>query len=333
MIFRDRLDACFRVTLHGGPDFSISFDDARSAKNPTNVHVTAAMGANAVIASNVVPCFLIFILNSVAGDLRAVRSVLMSSTPSEAEALAAAKVLCEDGVVMLKCAALEALAPPAENGKAMLANMLERARRAGVDSEQRFSFAEICHRSPRRYDLHLGNGLSTSAFSTLVNELVMPVLISCATTPADGAVRILRDGLVTSLPGASAQPFHADGREQGLFNAFLPLVPINGQGTEFWLSSHADVAAAGRLKHEQTGQYIGEEILDDSEIAPLISGPTMERAEGLVLFDYRIIHRGRAHGANSPVRPVFYRVFALGSASEDVHNWPKRSLSDAEMAL
>ena len=89
-------------------------------------------------------------------------------------------------------------------------------------------------------------------------------------------------------------------------------------------------SAASRLKSDSTGEYIGEDILDDAEVAQHISSPAMQRAEGIVLFDYRIIHRGRAHVAEAAVRPVFYRVFAIDGAAEDVHNWPKRSLADVE---
>jgi len=232
------------------------------------------------------------------------------------------------------CEALERLAPPEQNAKQILAGLIERVDRSGVDHDQRFSFAEICHRSPRRYDVHLGAGTSESEFSTLFNSLVRPVLTLCCEShdatdaAARPSLRIIRDGLVTSLPGASAQPFHADGRGHGMYNAFLPLVPIRTQGTEFWVGSHHDEAAAEKLKQEETGQYVGDAaILDDAEVAPLLSSPYLSRAEGIILFDYRVIHRGRAHGAHEAgVRPVFYRVYALNGVAEDVHNWPETRL-------
>ena len=60
---------------------------------------------------------------------------------------------------------------------------------------------------------------------------------------------------------------------------------------------------------------------------PLLSAPELTRAEGIILFDYRVIHRGRAHGAHEAgPRPVFYRVYALNEVNEDVHNWPERRL-------
>ena len=269
-----------------------------------------------------------------------VRSVTIKSTdgPSAEEAAEAGAVLREDGVVVLRCSALEALAPPLDNAKGMLANMLTRVSKAGLDRDQRFSFAEICHRAPRRYDVHLGAGTSQSEFSLLVNSLCRPVISECkggeTSSAGDEAdsIRIIRDGLVTSLPGASAQPFHADGRESGLFNAFLPLVAVRTQGTEFWTGSHIDETGskAARLKaDDETKRYIGEALLDDEEIAPCICSPTLSRAEGIVLFDYRVIHRGRAHGPHeADVRPMFYRVFAIGDVAEDEHNWPKRSLAD-----
>ena len=128
------------------------------------------------------------------------------------------------------------------------------------------------------------------------------------------------------------QPFHADGRGHGLYNAFLPLVAVNTQGTEFWVGSHADEHAADRLQRDGVGgggEYVGESILHDDAIAARISAPVLRRAEGIVLFDYRCIHRGRAHGAHEAgVRPIFYRVYALNDAAEDVHNWPKTALPE-----
>jgi hypothetical protein len=248
--------------------------------------------------------------------------------PSALEASTAAKHLREDGVVVLKCAALVDLAPPVANAKTILADAIARVDGTGLDSDQPFSFAEICHRSPRRYDVHLGAGSSLSEFSTLVNRCVRPVLALCMSTDLD-QVRIIRDGLVTSLPGASAQPFHADGQAEGLFNAFLPLVRVTTHGTEFWIGSHTDEGAARRLKRADTGAYAGEEILDDDAIARRINSPILGPAEGIVLFDYRVVHRGRGHGGHeSGPRPVFYRVFAVAGAAEDTHNWPERSLSD-----
>jgi hypothetical protein len=256
-----------------------------------------------------------------------VRSVSCASgTPTADEATAAANVLRQDGVVVIKCCLLEALAPPAENAEQILAGVLARVDRTGIDHDQPFAFAEVCHRAPRRYDVHLGAGSSQSEFSMLMNSLVSPVLALCSETPE---TRILRDGLVTSLPGASAQPFHADGRDGRLFNAFLPLVAVRSQGTEFWLGSHKDPLAAGRLTQPGSGAYVGETILEDADVAARICAPALSRAEGIILFDYRVVHRGRAHGAHEAgVRPVFYRVFTTDGAEEDGHNWPSRTLAD-----
>ena len=284
------------------------------------------------------PSLMLFVLSCLSSCGCTIRSVTVASPrgPSADEAAAAAAILQADGVVVIKCEELERLAPPLDNARAILAGMIDRVDRAGINCDQPFSYAEICHRAPRRYDVHLGAGTSESEFSTLLNSLVWPVLACCSTRSGDtheagGAAdvggRIIRDGLVTSLPGASAQPFHADGRAHGLYNAFLPLVPVRTQGTEFWTGSHHDETSSARIKDAQTGKYVGESILDDAEIAPLIRAPQLERAEGIILFDYRVIHRGRAHDeAHEGVRPVFYRVYAIDDAAEDVHNWPERTL-------
>ena len=95
-----------------------------------------------------------------AGGPVQVRSVVIASPdgPTCAEASAAAAVLRHDGVVVLKCEALEAHAPPSDNAEAILQGLMTRMNGLGMDVDQRFSFAEICHRSPRRYDVHLGAG-------------------------------------------------------------------------------------------------------------------------------------------------------------------------------
>lgn len=283
------------------------------------------------------PTRLFMILSCLSTMTGAVRSVKVASAkgPSADEAAAAAAILQADGVVVIKCEELERLAPPLDNAKAILAGMIDRVDRAGINHNHPFSFAEICHRAPRRYDVHLGAGTSESEFSTLLNSLVWPVLARCtrggmheSAAGSRSAVggRIIRDGLVTSLPGASAQPFHADGRGHGLYNAFLPLVPVRTQGTEFWTGSHHNEAFAERLKDAETGKYVGESILDDAEVAALIRAPQLERAEGIILFDYRVIHRGRAHDEANEARPIFYRVYAIDDAAEDVHNWPEKRL-------
>ena len=194
-----------------------------------------------------------------------VRSITVASAtdgPTEDEAMEAASVLKEDGVVVIKCSALSTLAPPSENAKDILASMISRVDKCGINHDHPFSFAEICHRAPRRYDVHLGAGLSESEFSMLVNSLVRPVLALLGVgdgSPVNSApARIVRDGLVTSLPGASAQPFHADGQDGRLFNAFLPLVAVRTQGTEFWLGSHTDELAAQRLKRQGSAVHRGD---------------------------------------------------------------------------
>ena len=269
----------------------------------------------------------------------------------------AADILQRDGVVVLSCAELLSLAPPQRAAINVLEGRLKRVADRGGDILEPFSFSEIVHRSPKRYDCSLPTG-GTSPFSLRVNELVKAVLAAKGkTSPA-----VVRDGIVTSFPGASAQPMHADGEEDGVFNAFVPLVDVSTQGTEFWLGTHQEEhpkrialaekrrsrRAAGDEEEETptTRRDLQELEAESSEQERSFIVPTsLARAEGVVLFDYRVLHRGRAHAgsegkgegqeelgqqASSSPRPVFYRVFAVGdNHGADAHNFPANSLDDS----
>lgn len=280
-----------------------------------------------------------------------VRVLEVAAIPCSEQVLhEAALALWRDGVVVLSCPAISALAPPASAAMKVLALKLQQVRDKGLDIDQPFSFAEICHRSPRRYDVSVPSG-GASEFSLLVNRLVRSVLtrvermdasdcglhIGAAHPPGSEDeefqtdVQDVRDGIVTSLPGADAQPLHADGRNAGVFNCFVPLVDIasDAHGPEFWLKSHLtsvpqrgdDADDSGELGTSEETR--GSELIGRGDTARAERGGEMTRralAEaassedgkasiksvgvkrgGIVLFDYRILHRGRAHDGGTEV--------------------------------
>ena len=128
--------------------------------------------------------------------------------------------------------------------------------------------------------------------------------------------RIDLGGCVVALPGAAAQEFHADGKLAGLVNCFIALVPTtpsNG-ATEFAPGTHDPVEFAFGPPPWQ----------DEEQLLPL--APCLGRGE-LVLFDYRVRHRGCAN-TSEEARPIAYLVYARKGV-EDMYNFPTgRSLFD-----
>jgi len=114
-----------------------------------------------------------------------------------------------------------------------------------------------------------------------------------------------RAGCVISMPGAPDQLYHQDGEVSGLVNAFVPLVPLTEQngGTEFKPGTHA------------------VNCKQDATVKPLASSGE------IILFDYRILHRGCANHDVKP-RPVAYMTYASPGV-RDNFNFPERSLQEA----
>mmetsp|Transcript_25664 Transcript_25664/g.57558 ORF Transcript_25664/g.57558 Transcript_25664/m.57558 type:complete len:315 (-) Transcript_25664:110-1054(-) len=259
-------------------------------------------------------------------EQRSVRSVHIDPTgePNDDQTLEAAHVLQEDGVVVLLCPGLKNVAPTCGQAIDVLADVLVKAKLAGVNLENLFRLSEIIHRSYRRYDIPLSSTKDSKVcnleFLSFVDSMVKPILgmvyddTLCTTERSEPHcgkhdLQVIREGLITSIAGAQTQQFHADGPSPGLFNAFIPLVPVATQGTEFWLGSHDDP------------RFLKEKIPTNPNH---ISNPVMSRAQGIILFDYRIVHRGRAHDpVESPgPRPIFYRTYSLpGTSADDSHNY------------
>ena len=246
-------------------------------------------------------------------------ALALTTLPLDAAHRDVAAAVSRDGAVLLLAApVLSAAAPPAAAAVAALSGLLSEVEAVLPDYERRqFSFLEVCHRSPCRYDVALSSlaAEETTAWAALdaaVDKLVLPVLEHLDDGPLWSSAAA-SSGVVVSQPGARHQSYHADGDKEGLLNAFVPLVdvPARTHGTEFWLGSHLEPHAASLAA---TLQY-------DEDVETV--APAMRRGD-LLLFDYRTIHRGRAHPARlAAPRPVFYRTF---SRVEDEWNFPSRSL-------
>ncbi|EKX45508.1 hypothetical protein GUITHDRAFT_71319, partial [Guillardia theta CCMP2712] len=135
--------------------------------------------------------------------------------------------------------------------------------------------------------------------------------------------------MLYSLPGCSEQAWHADGehlfasKDHPLLplhclNVFVPLVDIvsrgvraNG-GTEFCLGSH-------RLTCGQE-DIIWQSPQHKDTIGHLEPPAPLDCSAGsIVLFDYRVLHRGLAN-LSEHARPILYFTYAR-SWFQDVNNF------------
>eukprot|EP00802_Teleaulax_amphioxeia_P019802 Tamp_20051.p1 GENE.Tamp_20051~~Tamp_20051.p1 ORF type:complete len:397 (+),score=54.86 Tamp_20051:1-1191(+) len=147
-------------------------------------------------------------------------------------------------------------------------------------------------------------------------------------------------GAVISRPGARVQRFHCDAAQehfakaeadasQRIYNLFIPLVQQqeNGDGTQFWGArrpyqlNHSLRDLAEHFLALETGAF--ESPLREADIhAPACA------AGGLIIFDYRTLHRG----LENPVvggrdRAVAYVTVATGGAQES-YQFSDTRLSD-----
>lgn len=254
------------------------------------------------------------------------------------------------------------LLPSKQAAAASLGDLLMRVESVGLDRRSEFEFVEIYHRSPLRYDVstssaEIGSGTShlvSPGLSAALDSLVVPVIAGAfvdekclggSSGKVEGAlakVKTMCDGVVTSLPGAPAQQFHSDG-PRGFVTAFVPLVDCDYTGTEFWLGSH-DISTAGLLvacgaldaggfesgstKVEVGGRGALARLIRAGLAPPpsAFARPRLRRGDVLI-FDYAIIHRGRAHPPPGELggefqRPVLYRTYNWGGAAEGLHEGP-----------
>jgi predicted nicotinamide N-methyase len=126
-------------------------------------------------------------------------------------------------------------------------------------------------------------------------------------------------GCVVSYPHAPAQHFHADGRERGIVNVFLPLRDVTRAlgPTSFKLGSH-------HWDHEC--QYPDRAA---KRLAATAVEVTPELKKGaLLLYDYRVMHRGGANATDAQ-RPVAY-VMKSRPGLTDTWNFPRNSIWDED---
>eukprot|EP00928_Gymnodinium_smaydae_P038305 TRINITY_DN26450_c0_g1_i1.p1 TRINITY_DN26450_c0_g1~~TRINITY_DN26450_c0_g1_i1.p1 ORF type:complete len:1190 (-),score=160.04 TRINITY_DN26450_c0_g1_i1:349-3891(-) len=124
-------------------------------------------------------------------------------------------------------------------------------------------------------------------------------------------------GCVVSLPGSSMQNYHQDGSTEGFFNVFVPLVDVTEENgpTEFLPGSQVPVAEGG---------------LSFAAAPRKPVAPTLDAGE-IMIFDYRVRHRGLGNGSCG-MRPVAYLVYTPRGLS-DVNNFKEYSLFSSVLPI
>ena len=189
----------------------------------------------------------------------------------------------------------------------------------GIETvEQHYSFSEINHRARLRWDLRMPD--SSEAFHMLCEhafEQATPVLQELTGCEQP---RLVMSGAVVSRPGASAQHVHTDGDERGLFTIFVPLVDIEAEsdGTSFLAGSHLETDVLARTAKSDEG------VMEfDAETMTRMISPACV-AGGLLCFDYRTAHRGRANAGRE--RAVAYIVVSTEEGVTDDSNFDTMSV-------
>lgn len=148
-------------------------------------------------------------------------------------------------------------------------------------------------------------------------------------------------GAVISRPGARVQRFHCDATHEHfaaakadpshrIYNIFIPLVdvPKNADGTQFWGAPQLEKSALSVAGHFLPFlNRDGKKKTKLPRISEQIDAPACS-AGGLMMYDYRTIHRGLANPmCGGRERAVAYVIVATGGAQEG-YNFPEWSIEE-----
>jgi hypothetical protein len=241
---------------------------------------------------------------------------------------------------------------------AEFSRLLEGVRTLGIEEDEMYAFCELATRQRRRWSFQ---PQQPSAWTRLVDEAVAaaaPVIERVHTlpphpedVPEKGAVltgwarhllpatpTLEQVDAIISRPGCAAQTFHPDAGDthfrlarlnarHRLYNAFVPLVDLeaDGDGTMFWPGSHLRTVferyAAARARSG---------VLEADELAMAEMEVPACPAGGLILFDFRLLHRGQPN--TSGERAIAHAVLSTGLAKDPL-TYPDTSLLDAVKAF
>lgn len=182
-------------------------------------------------------------------------------------------------------------------------------------------FKEIVQRHPLRFEMPYK--MDEKVFDFVLTNTWLMLLI---TKILGQETTVVNQSYIVSLAGAKDQAWHTDGPHLDILahqpchclNIFIPLVDINmlNGPTEFRPASHFITRDFARLF---LASYVSKRLR-----SPVI--PCLSRGS-LLIFDYRILHRGRANNSLDP-RPLI--AVTIGKSwFKDVLNFPKRSTEES----
>ncbi len=180
-----------------------------------------------------------------------------------------------------------------------------------LEMKSAFRYHEVASRCLGRLDIRYG--MDQEPFSTgsvVDNPYVMPIVTSLLGKNA----KLIYAGLILSFPNSRDQPFHQDGaalfeEDDGFssdmhlppyaLNVFIPLDDISEElgPTEFYVGSHYGNNAKKIMDQPSTRS-------EQSAIGPLL------KSGDVLLYDYRICHRGTSNLSIDKTRPMLYLMYA-----------------------
>ena len=191
-------------------------------------------------------------------------------------------------------------------------------------------FCEIVMRSPGRFEIALKESsrlLQISRMPSLHDiQRCLPFVPKLLNAISWEHVQICHTSLVLAMPGSNEQSWHVDGGHVDLqkhqsshcLNIFIPLIDLTHEmgptelrpGTHYHTRNLVPMMLAAKAR--KTLQ---------PPVAPLL------RQGDVLVFDYRILHRGLAN-VSQQNRPILVLTVAQ-TWFKDVLNFPSRSLGDA----
>jgi ectoine hydroxylase-related dioxygenase (phytanoyl-CoA dioxygenase family) len=187
-------------------------------------------------------------------------------------------------------------------------------------------FREIVMRSPGRYELSLLHSLDKAPSIEALQNQLFPCVPALLGAGQWDDLSLCHLSLVVSTPGAAEQSWHADGGHVSMSehlpchvaNIFIPLVHVTPAlgPTEFRPGSHVYTRNLAPLLLAAKARQ---------QLRPTVA-PTLQPGDAL-LFDYRVLHRGKANQTRDQNRPILVLTFAK-PWYKDVCNFPTQSLYD-----
>ena len=240
------------------------------------------------------------------------------------EAASLAAKFHEDGYLVMKDAfqksEVESLHGRAMGNFKEVLELIEANGHAAMGIGVKHCFKEIVQRHLNRYEM--AYKMDHEDFAIVPQcDAIMKVVREIL---GDDCI-IINRSLVVSKPGAETQAWHSDGPHLSVtrdlpchcLNVFVPLVDVDDANgpTEMRPGS---VSLTRDLKKAYMKAFLTKKLR-------AVDAPNLEKGS-VLLFDYRILHRGKANTTPTP-RPVLVYTFAKPTYIDNM-NFPRNSVHD-----